>query len=339
MDYEDELEQLQKEAMAEMESDNDTDQDDNQQEESIDRTDDTEENADDREDFERDEREDDSESDEDIDEEDFDDDQDNDDDEINDTDSNNETNQNDFDPIEVTVNGQNISINTKEEMLAFIKKGASSMGNKPSRKSTNDQIVEQGKLSQDDLKLLIDAKNGDKKAIAKLAKDSNIDIYDLGDDDAVNYKATFNPTLRTEMDDIADDIIADNDWHDSFKKASNAVPPDFLNEIASNPSALRNFSNQVKSGLAQRIIPEAIKASMLNSDSFMNNYAKIGQRIYNEDQADPVEKKNVRKKDPRADKLRERAKNSKGSNKGTKTKITGDDIWDMSDEEFNKKYM
>jgi len=341
MSYEEELEALQAEAMDELEGEtNDTDTNDSELEESTRSSDNNGEDEDDREDFEGDEDEDDYEDSEELDEEeDAEDDQDDDDDASDDSDTDTEESSNDFEPIEVSVNGQSISINTKEEMLAFVKKGASSMGNTPQRKSTNDQIVEQGKLSQDDLKLLIDAKNGDKAAIAKLAKDSGVDIYDIDDDAAEKYQSDFNPTLRTESDDIADEIIADTEWHNEFKKASSSVPQDFLGQIASDPQTLRNFSQQVKSGLAQRVIPEAIKASMLNGNSFMDNYAEIGQRIYNEDNATPAEKKDVRKKNPRADKLRARAKNSKGSNKGTKTKVTGDDIWNMSEEDFNKKYM
>ncbi|MCK5665191.1 MAG: hypothetical protein KAI17_16995, partial [Thiotrichaceae bacterium] len=243
----------------------------------------------------------------------------------------------DFKPIEVEINGQAISINSKDEMMAFINKGASSMGNKPQRKSENDQIIEQGQLSKADLSLLIDAKNGNKSALAKLAKDSNIDVFDLEDGAAESYQQEFQAQLMTEVDEVAEGIMGDVTLHEEFKRVVNNVPAGFSAELAGNADALRNFSQHVKSGLAQKVIPEAMKQQMLNGGSFMDNYAKIGREMSNAQKA-PEASKTTRKENPRAEKLRKRAANHKGSNKGTKTQVSGDDVWNMSSDDFKKQY-
>ncbi len=335
MSYEEELEQLQQEAMNELEGDNDgADADDNQQEESTGESDDNEETEDDRDDSEADEGENDNEDDDELeDEEDLSDD---DDDTSDSEDSNTEESNDNFEPIEVEVGGQKISINNKNEMMAFIRKGANSMTQPTKRKSQNDQIIEQGKLSEDDLALLIDAKNGNKAAIAKLAKDSGVDIYDIEDDSA--YTKQFNPKFMSEVDEVAEEILQDETWSKNVQDTIKKVPDDFTQEIMGNAAALRNFANHVRSGLADKIIPEAKKSQIINGGSFLQNYISSGQRIHDEDTKTKKEQ-SKRKVNPRAEKLKKRASNKKGSNKGTDTKESGDAIWNMSTADFNKKYM
>ena len=339
MSYEDELEALQEEAMAELEGEtNDTDTDDNQREESTGDTDNDGEAEDDGEHTEEDENEDDYEDGEELDEDEEDeDDEDNDDDSSDDSDNDSSENNDDFEPIEVFVNNQSITLNSLDELKKFVKNGSKSKVVR-NRKSENDQIIEQGGLSKSDLALLIDAKNGNKAAISKLAKDSGVDIFDIDDNAAEGYKQEFQAQIATEVDNVASDIMEDTQLHDEFKKVVSGVPQDFAQSIATDAKALRHFADHVKSGLAQKVIPEAIKAQMLQGGTFMENYARIG-RAMSEETKDPTKSKTKRKENPRAKKLRERAKNHKGSNKGTKTKVTGDDVWNMSSEDFNKKYM
>ena len=334
MDYEDELAQMQEEALAELDGgDNDTNEDENQSEESTGDADYKGQDADDGEDTQGDERENDFEDDEELNDED---DSDNDDDEADSENSDYQEDSSGFTPVEVQVGNQTITLDSQEELLAFVKKGSSQPSR--SRKSKNDQIVEQGNLSEDDLKLFIDARNGDADAIAKIAKQAKVDVYELSEEQADNYRAKFEPQLMTEVDEVAEDILNDVPLHTQFQEVVKTIPDDFKAEIATNPKALRNFANHIKSGLAQEVIPQAIKAQILEGGSFLENYAKIGRELSKQNTKEHKEK-TVRKVNPRAEKLKEKAKNHKGSNKGTRTKQTGDDIWDMSSEDFAKEYM
>ncbi len=337
MSYEEELEALQAEAMDELEGEtNDTDTDDNQHEESTDTSDNEGEIEDDGEDSERNEDEDDYEDGEELDDQEDEDDEIDDDDTSDNSDSDSSEDSNDFEPVEVTIGGQTITLNSQEELLQFVQK--KDTGKTKSRKSDIDQVVEQGKLSQDDLALLIDAKNGNKAAIAKLAKDSGIDIYDIDDDAAAGYKQQFQAQLATEVDNVASDIMEDTQLHETFKQVVSTVPQDFAGVLSTDANALKHFAGHVKSGLAQKIIPEAMKQQMLQGGTFLENYAKIGREMSESKEA-PEKSKTKRKENPRAEKLRKRASNQKGKNKGTKTKVTGDDVWNLSDEDFKKQYM
>ena len=93
----------------------------------------------------------------------------------------------DFEPIEVEVSGVKVVINSKEEMLAYVKKGASTFNVEQDRFTEEKTILEQGKISADDLKLLVDAKNGSKEALALLARKANIDILDVESEMADSY--------------------------------------------------------------------------------------------------------------------------------------------------------
>ncbi len=333
----DELEKMMQDALNEVEGlDNDTTDDESEQEESASTTDDGGEDQD----FEQHDEEDESSLDQEDEYIDEDEDTENSEGEhvdgSDDQDIDSKESSQDFEPIEVEVSGQKISIDSKEEMLAFIKKSANSMGSKRQRKSKNDQIVEQGNLSEDDLALLIDAKNGDPQAIAKLAKDSNIDVYDLSDDG--KYDRKFNPQFMSEADEVAEDILADTELATTFKEVVSSLPPEFTSAIATDAKALKHFSGHVKSGLAQRILPQALKAQLLNGGTLLDHYATIGREMSKQESQPKEDSKEKRVKNPRADNLRKRAKNNKGSNKGSKTKVTGNDIWDMSDKDFDAQY-
>lgn len=350
MDYEDELQAMQDEALAELDGDNenDTDENDNRQDEySDDSTDESKHEEDehdsdeygneDETDIERNKRED-AESFDDEDDVTNNGDEDEDDDNTtNGKDSDTKKGNASFEPVEVEVNGQTITLDTQEELLSFVKNKGEGIP-KRQRKSHVDQIAEQGDISREDLQLFIDAKNGDQAAILRIAQNAKVDPRDLDAEEVGEYIPKFEPKFMTEVDEVAQDIMEDKELHASFTNVVATVPDSFKSAIASNPKALKNFAAHIKSGLAQEVIPMVVKEQALKGGDFLDIYARLGREVSGS-KKDPKENKQVRKVDPRAEKLRKQAKNPKGSNKGTKTKTTGDDIWEMSTEDFTKKYM
>jgi len=334
MTIEEELEELQREALEELGVNDDADENDSEQEESAGGSTNNEETGDNQENNEEDGETADTESStnevneeeaESEEEEDFE-------DETKEEEENEEVT--DFKPIEIDILGQKVTIDSQDELMKFLKKGVSAESNpKKLPPSEAEQIMLQGKLTEKDLALIIDAKNGNKFAIAKLAKESGIDINEVLEDDAENYTQKFQPKVMSEVDMVAEEILSDNDWKTKFQETLQSVPEDFIQDITVDPERLRNFGEHVKSGLAQRIIPLAIKSKILNGGTFLENYAKVGRRVTQED---TVPKK--RKISPRAKEMKRRAVAPKGSTESTKKETSGDDIWNMSDKEFEKKY-
>lgn len=245
-----------------------------------------------------------------------------------------EENKPDFKPIEFEIAGQKIVLNSEEELKAMLSKGAESISKQDKSLELESEIIKQGKLTADDLKLLIDAKNGDAKAIAKLAKNSNIDILDVDSDDADNYVPTFAPNIVSDVERVAREISADTEHAAQFTSIASNLPNDFKTAIMSNANDLKVFSEHVKTGLAQKIIPEAMKLVYTKGMSFSDAYVAVGSDMVKVKEQPKQEERILT---DREKELRKKASESGNnqSNGGKKT-LTVDDIANMSDEDFEK---
>ncbi|NOQ31166.1 MAG: hypothetical protein GQ570_08600 [Helicobacteraceae bacterium] len=237
-----------------------------------------------------------------------------------------------FEPIEIEVSGHKVTIESKEDMMAYLQAGASTFNKEPESHVEEKSIIDQGNLSAEDLKLVVEAKNGSKEALAKLARNGDIDLLELEDSDADNYKQKQEYTQATEVDKVADSISADPVHLQEFQNVAKSLPQDFIGAVTSNAEALQNFSRHIKEGLAQEIIPKAITAQMKSGGSFMEHYSKIGQSIMNA-KSKPEAKREMSAKETQ---MRKRAKAGGGNPKAEKIIDSGDDVWNMTDEEFSK---
>lgn len=262
-------------------------------------------------------------------------------DSINDNNDNNNNEQEnkdntelEFKPIEFEIAGQKIILNSEAELKAMLSKGAESLAKQDNSLSLEKTIIEQGKITADDLKLLIDAKNGDAKALAKLAKNSKIDILEVEADDDEKYVPTFQPTIISDTEKVAREIANDAEHAEVFTKIASGLPVEFKQAIMSNANDLKAFSEHIKSGLAQQIIPEAMKRTFTEGISFSDAYVKVGLELSNKQ---PEQKKVERTLTDREKELRKKA-SEQGNNQsnGGKRKLTVDDIANMPIEEFEK---
>lgn len=240
----------------------------------------------------------------------------------------------DFKPIEFEIAGQKIVLNSEEELKAMLSKGAESISKQDKSLELESEIIKQGKITADDLKLLIDAKNGDTKAIAKLAKNSNINILDVDEDDADSYVPTFAPNIVSDVERVAREISADTEHAAQFTSIASNLPNDFKTAIMSNANDLKVFSEHVKTGLAQKIIPEAMKLVYTKGMSFSDAYVAVGSDMVKVKEQPKQEERILT---DREKELRKKASESGNnqSNGGKKT-LTVDDIANMSDEDFEK---
>lgn len=255
-------------------------------------------------------------------------------DSIDDEQENKDNSKLEFKPIEFEINGQKIILNSEAELKAMLSKGAESLTKQDNSLSLEKTIIEQGKITADDLKLLVDAKNGDAKALAKLAKNSKIDILEVEADDDEKYIPTFQPTVISDTEKVAREISSDVEHAEVFTKIASGLPKEFKQAIMSNANDLKAFSEHIKSGLAQQIIPEAMKRTFTEGISFSDAYVKVGLELSNKQ---PEQKKVERTLTDREKELRKKA-SEQGNNQsnGGKRKLTVDDIANMPIEEFEK---
>ena len=109
---------------------------------------------------------------------------------------------------------------------------------------------------------------------------------------------------------------------------------EFKAKIMSNANDLKTFSEHIKNGLAQQIIPEAMKLVYTKGMNFSDAYVSVGLELTQTKQEPKKEERNL---SDREKELRKKASESGNnqSNGGKKT-LTVDDIANMSDEEFEK---
>lgn len=237
-----------------------------------------------------------------------------------------------FEPVTLDVNGTEVVVDNIKDLVAYAKKGANTV-NKQETHVEEKLILEQGKLSSDDLKLLVDAKNGSKEAIAKLAQIAKVDTLDIEEDLANEYKPQFNVSKESEVDKVANEIAQDTALREQFQTVSRALPQDFTQKLMTDASMLKDFARHVKDGIAQEIVPKAITAQIRDGGTFIDAYIKVGTQLMQEKTA-PEQQQEERQVDKKAQKLRDKATSRKKLK--PKGKVDGDDIWALPQEEFEK---
>ena len=257
--------------------------------------------------------------------------------EENDTDENDSGEQHsesskDFTPIKTKVNGQEITLESHEEIERFINNQNRST---QQDESINDTIVSQAGLSQEDLVLLADIKAGNIGALNKLAKDNKMDLADV-DEFEGEYKSEFKPKIKSDIEKVADQISTDKDLASKFSDVVSGIQgqagDDFLAAIGSNAQDLASFASHVKDGIAQELLPQAVKEMAVNGGTLLENYIKLGEAKFKKSsESTKVEKKQERTISKREQSLRDRASSDADENKGGKSSdLSVDDLWEDS---------
>jgi len=239
-------------------------------------------------------------------------------------------NTSDFSPVEVNFQGTPITLQSKEELQKYLDR-TSRMG----AVSDIHQAADQAGLTMEDFQLLMDAKNGDKKAIAKLIVDGKVDTEQFDLADADTYEAQWKPTIVSEEDRIAQEIARDPELKEKVQNTFTQVPEDFAQMVVANAAALSDFKDHVQSGLADKIIPEAKKRMILDGMDFATAYTTVGGELI-ENGYKPTTKPK-RKISAKAEQMKKKATRRKSSNQ-KKGEVDAEDVWNMSDEDFAKEF-
>lgn len=242
-----------------------------------------------------------------------------------------------FEPIEFEYSGHKIKVESQDELIAMLRKSAELQTNfKP--KTKEELALEQAGLSTEDIALYIDAKNGDKNALAKIATLGKIDLLDVSEEDATAYTKKFNVVEPNDTEIVAQSIVNDKQLFETFTRVTSGLPKHFMTAITSNARDLATFKEQIQSGLAQEIIPQALKLTYQGVD-FIDAYVRVGTKIMSERASNT----NQQQQQPQDRTISDREKNlrkiandkNSGSQKTNKN-VEADDVWNMSDEDFEK---
>lgn len=126
------------------------------------------------------------------------------------------------------------------------------------------------------------------------------------------------PQQINQVNQVAEYILQ-SDKADEVKTMIGSLPPQAQQVLSSDANILNGFYQDVANGVAQKIIPEATKLMAIRGLSFIDAYMTAGQSVMNQDNS-----KQVLNNEP----------TTKG--KPAKRQLTRDDIFNMSEEDFEK---
>lgn len=254
----------------------------------------------------------------------------NDDEDNNTDDEDNKKNEEDsstFETFEAVINGQIIEVESAEEAQAIINNLSQPKLEQPDVWS---QAQEKLGVTTKDLALVSAVKGGDSKALLFLAKQAGLDISQLIYDEAPDsFDADFKPTVKTEGELVMGDIESSGEMG-AFTEALNMTDSNFIQNLG-DVKNLNAFRKQVKSGKAAELMPKAKKLALVKGIPLFEAYATLGHEAKT-DKTDKTVTKTVTKKTPPLKKA------PKSADEASKGEESAEDIWSLSDEEFNKRF-
>ena len=158
-------------------------------------------------------------------------------------------------------NGRNVSINNPDDAIRLMQMGLS-YRKKIDSLNQNLGLVRSLKkngISEEDLRFLIDLKNGDKGAIAKLLKDKEIDTYELPDLDENPYVpvAQLVDNEQASFEDTLDDIRAMRGGNELLNSlGSDTWDNESLRFFRTKPEALHYLYQDKASGLYDEVLSQ-----------------------------------------------------------------------------------
>lgn len=155
-------------------------------------------------------------------------------------------------------NGREIQITKPEDMISLAQKGLNYVKNMTELKPIKqlNALLNQHGITQEDLGLLIELKQKKPEAIAKIVKESGVDIYGLDVDEADKYVPTapqaphINEALEATLEELK---VSSPVFNQTIQVVGNQWDDSSRNKIAEHPQLLRIIDAQMADGTFAKI--------------------------------------------------------------------------------------
>lgn len=155
-------------------------------------------------------------------------------------------------------NGREIQITKPEDMISLAQKGLNYVKNMTELKPIKqlNALLNQHGITQEDLGLLIELKQKKPEAIAKIVKESGVDIYGLDVDEADKYVPTapqaphVNEALEATLEELK---VSSPVFNQTIQVVGNQWDDSSRNKIAEHPQLLRIIDAQMADGTFAKI--------------------------------------------------------------------------------------
>ena len=188
----------------------------------------------------------------------------------------------DFVPVPLKSKNLTIEAKSMDELIQLAQQGLN-YTQKTQELAKHRPIVDyvsKHNITQEDLHLLADLKSGNADALKSIAKQNGVDMYALDVDGDYKPSEANRMSIPSEVDLVAESIMQDTETATKIQSLNQHIPDDFRNKLASDANMLRLYANDVKSGMAERILPEAVKLKAINPNAdFLEIYSHVGMKI------------------------------------------------------------
>ncbi len=239
----------------------------------------------------------------------------------------------DFKPLRV--DGEDIPINSIEELYTMASAGGrvtQKFQELGKHRRTISAMQEAG-LTGDDVNLLIEAQNGNKDALAALMQKSGIDPMDIEEKPTEGYQPQQYGKSESEqaIADIQQMISRDIEYTQTAHIIDEVWDSESRSQIVDDPNIIMGLHNDVKSGVYDKVAPEAKKLAIADGmrRPQIEYYLQAGQLMNQNNSLSEPEPEKIQEEATRSAKRK-----SAGGNKGKRVaKSSKKDYLHMSDDE------
>lgn len=229
-----------------------------------------------------------------------------------------------------------LPINNRQELEDLARKGLNftRKTQELAKYRTTVDYLNNHNIDMDTLQTLVEAQNGSKEALGKLAKQANIDVFDVDTDKEFTPNPDFAPRQMSEVDMVAEEIQQQPEVAEKFRGFMDYTPDSFKNQLASDADTLRKFATDVRNGVADKIMPEAVKLHALRGGDFIQSYIEAGNKVFSQETVEQPTQ--AQPSAPVAEPSPNRAKAGVASST-TSSGGQSFDVWGATDEELLAK--
>lgn len=243
-------------------------------------------------------------------------------------------------------NGKEIQVKNVDEVIQLMQMGANynkKMAGIKQQLPILKMLEKNNLLDQNKLSYAIDLLNGDQAAIAKLLKDSDIDLYDIDESEADTYKPTSKGVSKEELAlaEVIEDIQESPNYDQTLRIATEVWDNASQEFIVQNPEILRVIEGHISSGIFDIVWNEVERLQILGKLDGLNSleaYKVVGDHL-NEQGVLTSNSPNRSEQSAKQEEVTRRKKQATQRPKGTtgrKAKKNVINPLELSDEEFEK---
>lgn len=243
-------------------------------------------------------------------------------------------------------NGKEIAVNTPEEAIQLMQMGANynkKMAGIKEQLPYLKMLEKNNLLDNDKLSYAIDLLNGDQRAIAKLVKEHELDLFDIEEDETYAPSDKSVSKQELEFNEVVDNLRSSEYFEETINIVTKVMDDSSKEFIVNNPGILNVFDQHLEAGIYNTIWNEVERriatGTSLNGLTTLEAYKVVGDDLNSQGKLTgsiPENKEDIKKQKEEELKRKRQVASKPKNNPNQKQKTNTINPLEMSDEEFAK---